>query len=1070
MNRHRTDRLRDSFGVLLASIVVSTAAHSQTAPATAPAPASAASGEQVVKLEAYSVTGSNIKRVDVEDVLPVTVVDASMMDIRGASEAADLLTALPEITGLPGNETASAGATARGDNATVSLRGLPSSNTLILLDGRRVVPHPISQSEAGVPTLSVNVNQMPNQGIDHIDILRDGASSIYGTDAVAGVINYQMNKNFRGEELALHWGETKYHDGEEYRATATVGRDFDQGKGRVMVVGDFYDRGAIFSRSRPFSENADNTSRAPAPWNVATDTTFNLLSSSSAYGSYILGTPAAYDQYGSVTTFTGARPTGVPSTYASSTGVFYLVPLAAGGVGFATAAPARTETGPGHDYYWNNSAYRVIQPESKRTNVFTSGEFDLTPSITAFTELSIYQAHSTTYREPDVYSNSSDGFMIVPATNPYNPFGTRFWDPNGAPNADGTPRLTGTPTSVSITTKRFTDLATRTDYVTDDIYRAVGGLRGKLWGSWTWEAALMDTAARGIEYEAGATRRSLLAAALNQTDPTKAFNPFGQSFAVQNGALVVTGPYTNPQSVISTFQAPFIRNGITKLDSGDFHFGGDVLSLWGGNKIGAAFGGELRYEGYDDYRPPYAGLNPPSSGLDPTNDDFVSFSPNSDTHGERHVGALYAETLVPLVGNQFTLPLVKSLELSASVRFEDYTTFGSATKPKFGVDWKPLSWIKVRASFNEGFHAPNLDELFTGKLQRIVSSTDTYRSIVTGLPTDGPTNRITIAQGNLNLKPETSTGKTAGIVVDVPFVKGLSLSADYWEIAQKNVIVTGGGIAADTAALQAATQAALASGQNINSINLGSGTANYLGDPSVVRLPVTATDIAEFAAYNATQAPGNQRAVVGAIAYIDTSYFNEAKQFVNGFDFDMNYHTPKFVLGQFTFDSNWTLLNDFHAYSSSTSARIDYRASNSANIGGATPPWRGTTTLSWTRNPWGAGIGLFYVGRYTDVNATTTKTIWDSLGDPSYIQPVWTNGAFSYRNVVHDTKMYNVFVSYRTPSTSGWISHTLFRVGVNNVLDAKPPLVAGTSQGFETSLYTNMARGRTFSTEATKTF
>jgi len=123
----------------------------------APAPAD----EQVIKLEAFSVTGSNIKRLEMEKVLPVTVFDNATIDVRDASEAADLLTALPEVTGLPGNETAFSGAASRGDNATVSMRGLPSANTLILLDGRRVAPHPITQSEAGTPTLSVNVNQCP---------------------------------------------------------------------------------------------------------------------------------------------------------------------------------------------------------------------------------------------------------------------------------------------------------------------------------------------------------------------------------------------------------------------------------------------------------------------------------------------------------------------------------------------------------------------------------------------------------------------------------------------------------------------------------------------------------------------------------------------------------------------------------------------------------------------------------------------------------------------------------------------------------------------------------------------
>jgi iron complex outermembrane recepter protein len=1025
--------------------------------------------DQVIKLQSFSVTGSNIKRVEEENVLPLTVLNNETFESRDANQASELLTALPEVTGMPGNETAVAGATARGDNSTISMRGLASSNTLILLNGRRLVPHPISQSEAGVPTLSVNANQLPNGGVDHIDVLRDGASSIYGSDAVAGVINYQMNKSFVGTEVKLYWGQTKLGDGKDRRVTVTEGKSFAGNKGHFVVVADYYDRGVVLSSKRDFSSVADNTANAPAPWNTPTDTTFNLLSTSSAYGSYIAGTVAATNAYGQVSTFTGSRPAGVPTTTTSSTGVFYLTPLVGGGVGFSTAAPARTATGPGHDYYWNNSAYRHIQPSSKRTSIFASGEYDISPSLTIFSEFSMYQARSTAYREPDAYSQSTDGYLIVPATNPFNPLGTRFWDVNGTPNSDGTARLKGTPSAVSITNKRFIDFATRTDYVTDSVYRGVMGLRGKFFDSWSYEGALLYSAARGIEYEAGATRRSLLNAAINQTDPAKAMNPFGQSFAIQNGAEVVTGSYTNSPSVISTFAAPYIRNGITKLGSADFNTSGSLFPIWGGNSVGAALGGEFRYEAFDDFRPPYGGLNPPGSGLDPLGDDFVSFSPNNDTHGNRHVSALYAETVIPLVGRAFTLPLVKSLELTASIRRENYSTAGTTTKPKYGISWKPLSWIMTRASFSEGFHAPNLNELFSGTLQRtLLSSSDTYRSIVTGLLIDGPSNRISIAHGNLNLKPETSKSKTAGIVIDIPYVKGLSLSVDYWEIAQKNVIVTGGGIAADTATLLAATQAALSAGKAIGSIDFGSGTSAYQGDPSVVRLPVTAADTAAFAAYNATQAPGNQRATVGAISYVNVSYYNAASQFVNGFDYDLNYRLPKMRIGNFIFDTTWTYLNDFHAYTSPTAYRTNYRSSNSNNIGGATPPWRGTTMLSWRKNQWGAGVSMYYVGKYTDTGATTSLTTWNALGNPTYIQPIFNNGAYSYRYVVHDTKMYNTYISYRIAGSNKWLSDTRIKVGLNNALDARPPLVSGSSQGFETSLYTRMARGRSYYIDISK--
>ncbi|MES2694736.1 MAG: hypothetical protein V4773_14780, partial [Verrucomicrobiota bacterium] len=185
--------------------------------------------------------------------------------------------------------------------------------------------------------------------------------------------------------------------------------------------------------------------------------------------------------------------------------------------------------------------------------------------------------------------------------------------------------------------------------------------------------------------------------------------------------------------------------------------------------------------------------------------------------------------------------------------------------------------------------------------------------------------------------------------------------------------------------------------------------------------------------------------------------------------FDVNYRFPQFALGQFNFNTNWTYVNDFHAYTAPGSPRTEYRDGNSANVGGATPKWRGATMLSWRKKQWGAGLGLYYTGSFTDLNATTTQAIWDSLGNPGYIKPVFNNGAYSYRYVVHDSKSYNTYVSYRFAARDRWLKDTSLRFGVNNVFNAEPPLSAD-SRGYEPSLYNVMARGRTYSMQVTKKF
>lgn len=1034
---------------------------------TAPAPSTAATPGETIKLETFTVTGSNIKRMDFENVLPVTTFNLEQIDIRDASQPSDLLTALPMVTGLPGNETANATQNARGDNASISFRGLPSGNTLLLLNGRRLAPHPIGQNENSVPSLSVNVNTLPNRGLESIEILRDGASSIYGSDAVAGVVNYRMNTHFRGTEVALRFGETSYRDGEEFRATLTHGLDFALGKGHLIVTADYYDRRAMFQSARWFSASGDHVGFAPAPWNVYTNTTFNGLTATSQYGQFAVGTVTGTTPYGRPI-FTPARPAGIPATYAAANGNFFIVPLATGGATIGTAAPARSADGPGREYYWNLGNSRLIQPQSTRGSVFLSGEYELNSRLTAFADLSVYQAQSVSYRDPDVYTQSSDQDLVVPVTNPYNPFGNRFWSPTGASNADGTPRLTGTPTAVNIISHRFADFGLRKATITDAVYRGVVGLRGKFSNSWTWESAFLHSRTCGVEYEPAA-RISWLATAINSSDPAAAMNPFERSYAVRNGALVDTGAFVNAESVKASIYAPYIRNGITKLTSGDFRASGDVWPLWGGNKISGAVGGEIRSEGYDDYRPPFVGLNPPNSGFDPTRTDFVSASSQPDTHGNRHVGSAYAEGIFPLVGRDFKLPLVHSLEFSGSARFESYSRFGGSTKPKYGVNWKPVSWVMVRGSFNRGFRAPSLVSMFKGSFTGVtLSSTDSYRSIVTQQLTDGPSNRTNLTTGNHDLEPETSTGKSGGIVIDVPRVKGLSVSVDYWEIRQKSVIAASGTITDDTAALLAATQVALGAGQTINSIDLGSGTANYKGDLSaVVRLPVTQQDKDFFAAYNATRAPSNQRAVVGPIDHYLTSYINKSQQFVNGFDFDVSYRFARSTLGNFILDSNWTKLVSFYSNTTAGVPRTELLESNAAAAGGASPKWRGTTTLSWRRGKWGAGVGFYYIARYTDSGATTTKGVYDSLGNPGYIQPYFTNGATSFRYVVHDSKSYNLFLSYRLTTENRWLHDTSLRFGVINVLNAVPPLSSVTN-GYDAAVYNTMARGRTYSLSLTK--
>ena len=1037
---------------------------------TAPAP-SAAVRDEAVKLEAITVTGSNIKRIETERALPMTTVKAEQLEIYDPGQPSDLLAMLPMAAGLPGNEAALATQNARGDNANISFRGLASGNTLILLNGRRIAPHPISWNENGIPALSVNVNQLPNRGIERVDVLRDGASSIYGADAVAGVVNYVMHRRFRGTELSLRFGTTEYGDGTEYRASLTHGLDFANKKGRLTFTADWYDREGTFLRDRPFAADGDQVARAPAPWNVYTDTSFFKRTTTSAYGQFNTVVSPGRDQYGAFLV-TNQRPAGIPTTFFTTTGGFFLMPTTSSGQpGIASAAPARAATGPGKEYYWNLNDARSLQPQSTRKNVFLGGEYDLRPRLTAFADFNYYSARSIIDRDPDIYQSSVNGSLFIPTTNPYNPFGDRFWSPTGAPNSDGTPRLTGTPSAVNVVNHRFWDFGSRIDTVTNSAYRGLLGLRGKFGATWSWESAVMHAEGRANENEP-IQRTSLTQAAALLTDPARALNAFGRSYAVRGGALVDTGPFRNAPSVKQSTYGVFERDGMTRLRSIDFNASGEVGSLWGGNTISVALGGEVRREDFSDVRAAFAGLNPAGSGLDPTRSDVVSASSVPDTFAHRDAYSGYAEVLLPLAGRNFTLPLVQSFELSAAARTEHYSDFGHTLSPKFGLTWKPVDWIMVRASHSQGFRPPSLPALYRGSfIGTALNSQDTYRSTVTQLLTDQGLNRINRVEGNPKLQPEKSNGISSGLVIDVPGVRGLSLTVDYYEIRHRDILGSSGSINDDRDALVAATQAALAAGQSINAIDLGAGTGRYQGDGSVVRLPVTQEDRNFFAAYNATRAPSAQRAAVGSIDFLRTTYFNKAEQFVNGFDFGLNYRFRPLSLGTFTFETNGTKLNSFFIYTTRGAVRTELMETNLAATSGASPKWRGNVQLNWRRDQWSAGLGMFYTGSFTLSGVTTSRATYEALGSPASIKPVFTNGSTLYRMVHRDTQTYNAFLSYRLrkSDTRSWLRDTSVRVGVNNLFNAEPPL-SDDNNTYESALFNTMAKGRMYSLTLTKTF
>ncbi|MBK7116186.1 MAG: TonB-dependent receptor [Proteobacteria bacterium] len=1005
--------------------------------AVAMATSAATGSEADDELEQIVVTGSRIQRADLEKTIPITVLDAQQMETRNAVLPAELLTSLPSVVNLPQNETRLGSSGARGDNANLNMRNLGATATLILQDGRRMAINPMT---AGL-SQAVNVNQLPTRGIDHIEVLRDGASSIYGSDAVGGVINYVLKRRMDGVEASVRYDQPAQGAGEMLQAGLAFGSTFAEGRGRLFGTLAGLTRNEVRLTDRNFSNSSLNVDRAPAG--------FNALA-------------GPFDQR-----FTrGYYPTFRLGSTGTSGATWYLLP--------ANGTPTLSTTNPTTaanralypDFMLDINQFGFASPKVRRGDVFLSAEFDITDSLTIFGDASYYAAESTMQRQPlAVNGPTTDQAMVMPVDSPFNPFGSRYFSPTGAPNADGSLRRAGTPQAIALTQFMIAGLAPESVKTNSDAMRLVAGLRGAIADtSWKWESSLFYNEVNGEDNASPDVRESLLAAAIAGSGGTY-FNPFGYTFRVANNAVVVDQPYTNPQALVDSFSDTYRRTARSYLASADARASGRLITL-GSMDIQAAVGVEHRREDLRDLRPPFHGENPASSGLPTTNNDFILHPARPDVRGERDVTSAYAEVVVPVVTEERSLPFVNSFEISASGRFEHYSDFGNTTKPKIGANWRPVSWLMLRGSYNEGFMAPSLAALYTSTRWSISTNgtADPYLNAAIG---QGNYTMRNYFGGNPDLKPQESKGTTFGFVLDVPGVQGLSITADYWKIERTNLLGQRGVadiLANDAALLRAYTAAQVAAGVAPNNIDVGAGTSGYRGDPAVVRLAPTPEQLAAFATWNAAN-PGSPAAPTGLVWSTDTPFLNLSSATNKGVDVGVRYLLPRFSWGRIGLNTDASWLWRAKTVVPTTAGSV---VSNDLYGGGAAR-WRTTSNITWENGPWNAGLGIYHVGKTLDT-PTVSRAVYQNLGSPSYIKPFFTNGNTVYRLVIDPVVSFNFSLGYQLDAKSG-LGDTRLRLGIANLSDRKPPLSAsGDGFGYDPSTSQNLLNGRTFSFEVTSRF
>lgn len=548
----------------------------------AQAPAPTPAHGQVEQMAAFEVTGSRIKRLDYEGPNPVLVISREAIDRTGMTDVQQFIRKLPQNSLSYTNE-AVFGFTPGASGA--NLRGLGVEYTLTLINGRRVAPYGIG---AGGTATFANTQGIPLSAIERIEVLTDGASAIYGSDAVAGVINYILKKDFEGFEVTTGYLNTFKTDLSTPTVTITGG--VTTPKGSAMITVDWQKRNAQYRRDRAWSRSSD--------FSPIGGLNFPTLGGQQPYGSpaYIRAVNAQGVQTGEV--------------YATSFQPYTTQQLLTRTIG--TAAYSQALTDPNTD--------AAVSPEIERYTLGGMFTYRLNERVSAYLETSLARVKAVNSVHPVALDSFGEtvpgvGNLVVPAANPYNPLGVN--------RTDG-----GTPTDVRIW-YRMRDLGNRVSDVKDDVVRIVGGLKGKLGEDWTWDAGAQYMGDSANSVDSGHSIRSLLRNALRGTTPATAYNVFGGfSGAPTNG---------NAQTVLNSFAGSRLGEYTYDTYLYDATFNGSVFQLPAGS-VGLAGGAEHRRDKLSQVRDPAS-----------ANGDFTASGGGANLFGRRHATSYFAEVRVPVM-------------------------------------------------------------------------------------------------------------------------------------------------------------------------------------------------------------------------------------------------------------------------------------------------------------------------------------------------------------------------------------------------------------------------------------
>lgn len=951
--------------VLASQLCIPGAAAAQTPPADQPAAPAAEEGKKSV-VEEIVVTGSRIRRKDLSTPAPVTVLSREQLVASGKVSIGDFLQSLPEQANAI-NTAVNNG----GDGSTrVNLRGVGANRTLVLVNGRRLVPGGTGADG------SADLNSIPTAAIERIEVLKDGASAVYGSDAIAGVVNIITRRGWSGTEAAAYTGISGRSDGSIVDLNVTTGQTSDFGN--VIFSAGFYNQRKAMAGDRKFSKFAyyydanagiytAGSGTIPAGRVVgftpgvappgSTTLWQNLVAGNPTTGSFIQDPTAAN---------CGASPSGQTTCWR---------PYA--GAGLAEAGT------PGDGYNFAPENY-LVTPQ-QRYSVYATGDTRLGSVARGFFEASYVNRQSGQDLAAEPLVSDGEG-VIVSAQNAYNPFGVDVYS-----------------------RRRLLEFGRRQFRQDLDTFRVVGGLDGTLPDSlgplqgWFWDLSLNYGRTQGVSTKHGNLFLPNLAAAMGPSyNAGTVANPIWQCSSDGTAGGVIPGCVplnlfggagTITPAMIAPLTFTGTARGTNQLAAFQANTSGELFRLMSDRAVGLAVGYERRELSGSFINDPItaAGLTTGNKGL--------------DTRGSYNVNEIYGELSIPIVSG---MPGIDDLEATAAIRWFDYSTFGSDSTYKLGARYRPIRDVTLRGTYSTAFRAPNIGELYGGQADNFPVVKDPCRGVTQGgqpvvagtplgdaclaqgVPVGGSNDtssqlRSTVG-GNPNVKAETAKIYTVGVVLEPRMVKNLSLTVDYYNMdIDKNITSIG----------ESVILSGCYTGENPGYCGLISRDPNTHFISNIINL-------------NA----------------------NAGKLQTAGIDFAIRYGLPTdFGRWAFSFDGAWlqkidqTLANGQVIKGRNT---FDLNNLNSfSGAGGTFPEWKFNAAVRWAMRGFAAGLSTRFLGSFHECG--------DSTGDFSGSGLCYVDSTYQRKVSSYHTE--DIFVGYTLATSAG---RTNLTVGMQNMFDAAP--------------------------------